>query len=621
MLPRSSSLLLLVSFVAASCADERLTRREPRLELTIYTDGQAYASWDQETLRIDLGQVPVFATKWAIVALENPTQVPLKVDAVTYTSTTGERWGDGIWIDKEDVRRADRPLSLPGPKAPFVVAPFATTLLGIPYSPMLVGDHLAVVSISSNAANGTTREVTITGQAVFTGAPDLEVQFGTYLGPNPEDCADTDSDTLIDTCVVPETQALDVGNIGLGAQGTVPLILRNKAECAAFLGVDPCTLCALTLAPNPGRQNLGFGFKAGTNDAGLFNFFGNTPTPFDIYQRSISPECNEDGEERILVTFDAPETEGDFSTVIVIESNDPDEPLVEIPVRAGARNAPVAIAKLREIDPLNPTAPYTDPDDIQPLDRVYFDGRDSYDTEDPLNPALVAAYLWEVIAYPPGVNTNDFDPQGQNTGLFSFWVPLAGEYTVRLTVWNANGIRSGDTADARVEFLAVPGSRMHVQLTWDDPQNDQDLHLWYLPETDTLCEEPWDCYFGNKTPQWFDTEPATEGPNPRLDIDDTNGLGPENINIDDPVPSTYRIVVHYWSGHGTAAPTRNTVRVFLNGLQVAEYRRTLSEETMWEVADITWSTDGTGTVTPYPSDSPGQIGTVSPAPTSDCWGY
>jgi hypothetical protein len=155
---------------------------------------------------------------------------------------------------------------------------------------------------------------------------------------------------------------------------------------------------------------------------------------------------------------------------------------------------------------------------------------------------------------------------------------------------------------------------LHVQLVWDNVTNDQDVHLTFADQDDRLCNIPWDCHFHNREPVWFAGDVAGEGPNPRLDIDDTNGLGPENINIDSPEPGVYRVYVHYfedWTGAGIA-PTRNTVRIYLNGLQVSEYRRTLSaKKAIWAVADIVWLADGTSFVTPFPSDVSGQIGAVS----------
>ena len=41
-----------------------------------------------------------------------------------------------------------------------------------------------------------------------------------------------------------------------------------------------------------------------------------------------------------------------------------------------------------------------------------------------------------------------------------------------------------------------------------------------------------------------------------MDVDDTNGFGPENITIDAlPGPGTYRIYVHYYSDHGNGGTT------------------------------------------------------------------
>ena len=176
-------------------------------------------------------------------------------------------------------------------------------------------------------------------------------------------------------------------------------------------------------------------------------------------------------------------------------------------------------------------------------------------------------------------------------------------------------IQSGDTEQARLEFDVVYGYGVNVELGWDSPTNDQDLHMMHLAQSNVMCSEPWDCYFGNKEPQWFSTSPSGSGPNPRLDIDDVTGLGPENINIDSPVPGSYRVAIHYWGG---SLATRNTVRIYLNGVQVGEYRRILRDEQAWLVADITWTAENLGYVVPYPSDTAGEVGAVSSFPTSQC---
>lgn len=87
-------------------------------------------------------------------------------------------------------------------------------------------------------------------------------------------------------------------------------------------------------------------------------------------------------------------------------------------------------------------------------------------------------------------------------------------------------------------------NRYHVRISWDKDDTDIDLHFsWSGGAT---------CYYRNKTPIWG----ASAATSPRLDVDDTNGFGPENITIDAlPGPGTYRIYVHYYSDHGNGGTT------------------------------------------------------------------
>jgi hypothetical protein len=703
---RSNVALVCLSLVVAfaACSTEKLVAHAPKLNIDVYTAGQSYVAFDNTVSSIDLGEVPVSGTKWAIFQLSNPTQVPLKIDAVYATTSVGVRWQEAHWLDLEllqkDAANNPRVLEKPfdtsaagrkfydctlehalcqvtapscsGGQVPAVyngcgveciepsatienkttwgctteIPAFGVYLMGIAYQPLETGDHSVTVELHSNAATASIKSVSVTGKAVFTGGPDLEVSYnrGAYNGPAAEDCA-------TEGCVIPNQNALDFGNIGLGGTGTAMLLIKNAAQCQAFLGVDPCTLCALTIDKDPAVYNIGIGFKAGTNNDGVFAFGSSTRVPFDLLQRNVNlddsgrPICPDainpsraaEGVVSLPIVFSAPMTEGAYQTTLVIESTDPAKPVLEIPIVAYSRNAPLAVAKLRDIDPLNPGAPHSDPANIQPLNRVYLDGRLSYDPEvcpacgSPSDPSCISqraasangkcgigSYAWTVVEYPVGTDPGMFQHQGADSALYSFWLPLAGHYVVALTVLNDAGIASGDTTDSKVDFDVIPGSRIHVQLTWDDPTNDQDLHLMKLPDAAELCDQPWDCYFANKTPVWFSNDAEAEGSNPRLDIDDTNGLGPENTNIDDPEPGTYRVAIHYW--RGTAA-TRNTVRIFLNGLQVAEYRRTLNNAHKWLVADIKWNENGTGVLIPYPPDVDGQVGAVSSFPTSSCGGF
>jgi hypothetical protein len=269
----------------------------------------------------------------------------------------------------------------------------------------------------------------------------------------------------------------------------------------------------------------------------------------------------------------------------------------------------VAKARLRPEDTASPSSPYSAGLELRPLDRVYLDGVRSYDSRDPGDPSLILTYSWEVVSYPSGANPDDFDFNGRTTRYFDLWLPLAGYYEVKLTITNDIGLSAEDT----VGFDAIPPEDLHLQLVWNR-DNDVDLHLVNLTQSDALCNEPWDCYWSNTAPRWFTSAAAGTGPNPTLDIDDMDGIGPENINIDTPASGTYRLYVHYyyddWFNTADTSATQATVRIYVDGSMAQEYRRTLNTNDVWAVADITWSAGAGATVTPYTSDAAGQVGSV-----------
>jgi hypothetical protein len=108
---------------------------------------------------------------------------------------------------------------------------------------------------------------------------------------------------------------------------------------------------------------------------------------------------------------------------------------------------------------------------------------------------------------------------------------------------------------------------------------------------------------------------------PHLDIDDTNGFGPENINIDRPVPGVYRVGVHAWGGAANV-----TVRIYCGG-STTEPRQSFGpvmissspQDQFWRIADV--AIDGTScTITPLADatgrpdvrDEPGMHGSGAP---------
>ena len=334
------------------------------------------------------------------------------------------------------------------------------------------------------------------------------------------------------------------------------------------------------------------------------------------------------GDLPLLVNFAGAPEEGDHSGAMILESDAPNAERVEIPLRAKVRKAPIAVATLRECTDDNPSN-CSEADSLEPLMRVFLDGSQSYDPAG----GEVVAYYWEVLESPPGTDTNMFEATGGATPFYSFWMPLTGPYKIKLTVINDLGVPSAETETSIVTVTALPDSRLHIQLVWDSPVADLDLHLVYAdqdPSHKEAYHKDWDCYWLRCRPgcetrsaspcttplQWFNTHEAFEGPNPHLDIDDTNGFGPENINTNFPAAGKYHIYVHYYAiGTGEAMErTRATIRVYSDGLLQGEFQRALSKNHLWAVSEVEWNADGTSTVVPAQSDEEGVSGAIVELP-------
>jgi len=218
--------------------------------------------------------------------------------------------------------------------------------------------------------------------------------------------------------------------------------------------------------------------------------------------------------------------------------------------------------------------------DYSPLDTAQFDGSESHDPDG----GDLQGYEWSVITKPAGSNASI---QYLADDQVEFFVDFAGDYQIQLTVTDDEG----DTGTTVFDFSAVPWQAIHVELAWDIPSVDVDLHMTNVTDGGTFYVAPGDCYYGNLSPDW-----GTAGAlhNPSLDIDDVDGFGPENINLDEPeTANQYRVFVHYFSDDAMGA-TSATVRIFLSGELQFEQIKTLTNdpssfETMvWDVATIDW---------------------------------
>jgi hypothetical protein len=164
-----------------------------------------------------------------------------------------------------------------------------------------------------------------------------------------------------------------------------------------------------------------------------------------------------------------------------------------------------------------------------------------------------------------------------------------------------------------VTIDSVPWQDLHVELVWDTAYGDADLHMvcagcspaasWYMASP--LVGEN-DCWYNNTTAAW---PPGGAAGNATLDLDDTNGYGPENININNsPASGDYEIGVAYYCSHSLGpapapgdGPTTATVNIYCGGVLIDSIGGiTLSRTGRFvDVARVTWPGCAVTNVTSY----------------------
>jgi len=224
-----------------------------------------------------------------------------------------------------------------------------------------------------------------------------------------------------------------------------------------------------------------------------------------------------------------------------------------------------------------------------PLKTLELRGDNSDDPD-----GAIDSYQWTVVERPDD-STAQLSPHEAHPNP-TFFLDLAGTYVFELQVVDNKGLPS--CQNARVVVDAVPDEDIHVQLVWDTPADpdqtdegfaagsDMDVHV--LHPLGEWFDMPHDCFYGNPNPDWG--RPANPSDDPSLDRDDTDGAGPENINLDNPENNrVYRVGVHYFNDHGYGA-SFVTVRVFVQGSLRFELanKRMPSTDYFWDVATIAW---------------------------------
>ncbi len=248
---------------------------------------------------------------------------------------------------------------------------------------------------------------------------------------------------------------------------------------------------------------------------------------------------------------------------LIVEAADPWNPRAVVRLRAGLNRAPLADAG---------------PDQqVDPFDEVALDGAASRDPDG----NLPLAFEWALVRAPEGSGAALADADRELARL----VPdLVGLYEVELWVRDATGLRS--LLPDRAAVNALPAEKLLVELVWDSPLGDLDLHLL---APGGAFGGLLDCFYANPAPDWG--APGDPADDPRLLRDDLAGFGPETIGYGEPLEGAYRVEVHYFAAHTPSGrePTTATLRVFVDGLLAAEVgRRFEAQGERWEAVEVRW---------------------------------
>lgn len=222
-----------------------------------------------------------------------------------------------------------------------------------------------------------------------------------------------------------------------------------------------------------------------------------------------------------------------------------------------------------------------------PFEAATWDGSASEDFDG----REIVSYSWELVSAPAGSAVSlPYTDQAVITG---FVPDLAGAYVAALTVTNDAGV--SETCEATLE--SIPAENLWIEMSWTIAPDDMDLHLL---RPGGILETEGDCYYANCDSSNNEIPPlrwgsSTTADDPNLDLDDTQATGPENINIAEPYPGIYTVVVHdytyTWGQPNHWGDNEVTVNIYIDGQMVWTDTRTISGEDEYVYfAEIDWNT-------------------------------
>ncbi len=382
-------------------------------------------------------------------------------------------------------------------------------------------------------------------------------------------------------CLVAKPGNVVFGGAAVGSKGVRPLILESCGDIAVEI-TD-----AAWAAPGAGEFSVDWSSLPGGT--------GKAPTaaaPIKIaINQSVTLQLNYQPEGANPVKDGLPVPD----TAKLIFTSNAVKKLTEVTVEGVAASAdcPTAIITVQEGDA------------VVPQTQLHIDGLQSFAP----GQGGISKYAWEV-SQPKG-SVGLFSPNATAPSVL-FQPNVAGDYVFRLRVWDNAGKESCFPGVKTVKVL--PDDAIHVELLWDTPADkdqsdegpaagaDLDLHFAHsyasvLDFDGDGANDPWfdakyDCFWFNKSPEWGSYDPNVDD-NPSLDRDDTDGAGPENLNLTLPEDGKeYAVGVHYFNDNGWGQSIAE-VRIYIYGqLQFQVTSKPLTHQDMWYVADIQWPSGG-----------------------------
>jgi hypothetical protein len=258
----------------------------------------------------------------------------------------------------------------------------------------------------------------------------------------------------------------------------------------------------------------------------------------------------------------------------------------------------------------------------------------------------MASAQWRIIERPAGSTTIPMPQDRLETIVFA---DLQGVYVLELEVRDDRG----GIGRCQTQLTTQSADGLRIEMVWNvnavGDTSDVDLHLLKTSNSSWFDSGPTgdDCYFANckvcdhfseadcrEQIAQYNANPDVPPParvqwsaplnddDPRLDLDDVEGQGPENLNIYRPRNGRYRLGVHYWDDDNFG-PSTVTVTIFCSqnvterfGPIVLQPAGAAGTE-FWEVADIAWTGD-TCQITPLGTQDCPRICTRAEAERNHC---